>query len=74
MQVAKVRLERHTPAKISPGWSRLATHESNCRTREREKTSQSGVENLSVRIIGNSTQNTCDYTGMRNFKTTMAQN
>ena len=46
MRAAKVRLERHTLAKISPSWSLVAIHESNCRTQVRDQESQSRVENF----------------------------
>src|SRR5437899_3356370 len=63
MHEAKVRLERHTHAKISPSWSRLAIHESNCRTRERDRESRAGVENPSTCMPRSTTKNSSNYTG-----------
>lgn len=74
MHEAKVRLERHTFAKISPSWSLAAIHESNCRRRVRGQESQSGVENPSLRLPGGRTQNGCNCTGMRNYITATVQN
>lgn len=67
MHEAKVRLERHTLAKISPSWSLAAIHESNCRSRVRDQENQSGVENPSLRVPGSTTQNTCVSTGIWNI-------
>lgn len=67
MHEAKVRLERHTLAKISPSWSLAAIHESNCRRRVRDQESQSGVENSSPRLPGSTTQNSYVSTGIWNI-------
>ena len=74
MHEAKVRLERHTLAKISPSWSRLAIHESNCRMGKHQQESQSRVENPAMRITRSTAQNSCDYAGMRNFRNATVQN
>ncbi len=73
MHEAKVRLERHTLAKISPSWSLAAIHESNCRRRVRGQESQSRVENTSLRQSCGTTQNSCIYTGIWNFITGTVQ-
>lgn len=73
MHEAKVRLERHTLAKISPSWSLVAIHESNCRRRVRDQESQSGVENPSLRLPGSTTQNSCVSTGIWNIITVAVQ-
>jgi hypothetical protein len=36
--------------------------------------SQSGVENPALRVPQSTTQNSCDYTGMRNYRTVTVQN
>lgn len=69
----KVRLERHTPAKISPSWSLAAIRESNCHRRVRGQESQSGVENPSLRPSGSTTQNSCVSTGIWYFITIKLQ-
>ncbi|WP_157785724.1 hypothetical protein [Bradyrhizobium liaoningense] len=48
IHAAIVRLERHTLAKISPRWSRVATSESTCRMWKDKRQSQSGVEEGSI--------------------------
>jgi hypothetical protein len=73
MYEAKVRLERHTLAKISPSWSLTAIHESNCRRWVRGQESQSRVENPSLRRSYRTTQNSCVSTGIWNFITVTVQ-
>lgn len=73
MHEAKVRLERHTLAKISPSWSLAAIHESNCRSRVRDQESQSGVENPSLRVPSSTSQNSCVSTGIWNIITVTVQ-
>jgi len=74
MHVVIVRLERHTLAKISPSCSRYSVHESNCRMCINTLDRQFGVENSSMHVTRGTTQNGCDYTGMRNFTTVKVQN
>src|SRR5689334_1342468 len=74
MHVARVRLERHTLAKISPSWSLAVTRESNCRMWKHVQESQSRVENRSICVTPSSTQNSCNCTEMRNHTTTAVQN
>lgn len=73
MHEAKVRLERHTLAKISPSWSLAAIRESNCRRRVRDQETQSGVENAFLRLPGSTTQNGCVSTGIWNIITVTVQ-
>lgn len=73
MHEAKVRLERHTLAKISPSWSLTAIHESNCRSRVRDQESQFGVENPSLRVPSSTIQNGCVSTGIWNIITVTVQ-
>ena len=73
MHVARVRLERHTLAKISPSWSHFAIHESNCRMWNPDEESQSRVENPSLRQSCGTTQNSCIYTGIWIFITGAVQ-
>jgi hypothetical protein len=40
----------------------------------RGQESQSGVENPSMQLIGDTTQNSCVSTGLRNFVTATVQN
>jgi hypothetical protein len=57
---ARVRLESHTPAKISPSCFRRAEIESNCRRGKAARRRQSAVENPLILAPRDTTRNSCN--------------